>query len=280
MLSERQGADGFTRASTWGRLWRMLALAFALLLSAAEPSPPCREYLEAIEEGAEREGRFDDLGAVQAYERALPFDVEALEARLGLARASNALGEAASGSEAEALFERALRFSESLRASRPDEAAGHYWVAATSGNLIAFRDGPEKVRLAREIETNARRALAIDPCLAPAYVVLAITYRELAGLGWFVRGMAGGFFGGLPKGSLEDAERLLGIAVDIDPADPFARYQLAVTLERRKQPREAMAELRQAVELAPRSARDLRLQAEAVGRLARLAAENPLPRAR
>lgn len=258
----------------------MLGLVFNLLLSATEPSVPCRDYLEAIEEGAARESTFDDLGAVQAYERALPLDPEALEARVGLARALNALGEAASGAEAAAHFERALRFSESLRDSRPDEAGGHYWVAASSGNLIAFRDGPEKVRLAREIDVSARRAMAIDPCLAPAYVVLAITYRELAGLGWFVRGMASGFFGGLPKGSLEDAERLLGLAVDIDPADPFTRYQLAVTLERRKQPREAMTELRRAVELAPRCARDLRLQAEAVGRLARLAAENPLPRAR
>jgi tetratricopeptide (TPR) repeat protein len=258
----------------------MSTLAFALWLSAAEPSLPCREYLEAIEEGGEFERTFDDLGAVQAYERALVLDAEALEARLGLARAVNALGEAASGSEAVALFERALRFAESLRASRPDEAVGHYWVAATDGNLIAFRDGPEKVRLARDIETSARRALAIDPCLAPAYVVLGITYRELAGLGWFLRGMASGLFGGLPKGSLADAERLLSLAVDLDPADPFTRYQLALTLERRKQPREAMAELRQAVELAPRRARDLPLQAEAVGRLARLAAENPLPRSR
>jgi tetratricopeptide (TPR) repeat protein len=258
----------------------MSALAFALWLSAAEPSAPCREYLEAIEEGGEHESRFDDSGAVRAYERALALDPEALEARLGLSRALNALGEASSGSEAEALFGRALRFAESLRASWPDEAMGHYWVAATSGNLIAFRDGPEKVRLARDIETSARRALAIDPCLAPAYVVLGITYRELSGLGWFARGMASGLFGGLPKGSLDDAERLLSIAVDLDPTDPFARYQLAVTLERRKQPREAMAELRQAVELAPRRARDLRLQAEAVGRLARLAAENPLPRLR
>jgi len=257
----------------------MSALAFALWLSAAEASPPCPEYLGALEEGRAREDAFDDGGAVQAYERALALDPEALEARLGLARALNALGEAAADGQAEALFERALRFAESLRASRPDEAEGHYWVAAADGNLIAFRDGPEKVRLAREIDASARRALAIDPCFAPAYVVLGITYRELADLGWFVRGMAGGLFGGLPKGSREDAERLLTIAVDLDPADPFAGYQLAVTLERRK-PRQAMAELRRAMELAPRRARDLRLQAEAVGRLARLAAENPLPRPR
>ena len=67
----------------------MSALALALWLSAAEPSPPCREYLEAIEEGGEREDNFDDSGAVQAYERALTLDPEALEARLGLARVLN-----------------------------------------------------------------------------------------------------------------------------------------------------------------------------------------------
>lgn len=253
----------------------MTAFALALWLTT-ETFSPCPEYLEALAEASQLEDAFDYGAAATAYERALSLDPEAVEARIGLVQTLNALGEAATpGPEADALFGRALRFAESLRDSRPDEPDGHYWVAATYGNLIALRDGPEKVRLSREIETNARRALAIDPCFAPAYVVLAITYRELAGLGWFVRGVASGLFGGLPKGSIEDAERLLTVAVDLDPDDPFARYQLALTLERRKQPREAIAQLRQVVELAPRSARDLRLQAEAVGRLARIAAASP-----
>jgi tetratricopeptide (TPR) repeat protein len=250
----------------------MSRLALVLWL-AASGAPPCPEYLEALTQGAERQDAFDDAGAATAYERALDLDPDAVEARYALAQVLNAQGEAATGAEAEAFFTRALRFAESLRASRPDEPEGHYWVAATSANLIAFRDGPEKVRLSREIEAGARRALALDPCFVPAYAVLGITYRELSGLGWFVRGIAGGLFGGLPKGSLEDAERLLAVAIELDPEDPFVRYQLALTLERRKKPREAMAQLQEVLELAPRTARDLRLQSEAVGRLARLAAE-------
>jgi len=259
----------------------MTALALALWLAAGDPhaprgpgDPPCPEYREALSEGAERQDAFDDAGAAAAFERALGLDPEAVEARLALAQVLNAQGESATGPEAEAFFERALRFAEALRATRPDEPESHYWVAATNANLIAFRDGPEKVRLSREIEAAARRALAIDPCFVPAYAVLGITYRELSGLGWFVRGIASGLFGGLPKGSLEDSERLLGVAIELDPDDPFVRYQLALTLERRKKPREAMAQLQQVLELPPRTARDLRLQSEAVGRLARLAAED------
>jgi len=69
-------------------------------------------------------------------------------------------------------------------------------------------------------------------------------------------------------------ERLLAVAIELDRDDPFVRYQLALTLERRKKPREAMAQLQQVLELPARTARDLRLQSEAVGRLARLAAED------
>src|SRR6266478_203173 len=116
------GGDGFTRASTSGRL-------------RAHVHPRLRAV------------------AVGRGTLAAPAGSTSRRSR----RAASA--SAASGSAAVALFERALRFAESLRASRPDEAEGHYWVAATDGNLIAFRDGPEKVRLARDIETSARRAL-------------------------------------------------------------------------------------------------------------------------
>ncbi|HSB62316.1 MAG TPA: hypothetical protein VLI67_11395, partial [Vicinamibacteria bacterium] len=213
-----------------------MTAALVVWLAAAERLSPCPEYREALAlAGALREA-FDDAGAAAAYEDALALDPEAVEARLGLTEVLNALGEAAPAPEAEPLFERALRFAEAVQALRPAEPEPHYWVAASCGNLIALRDGPEKVRLARRIEAAARRALAVDPCFAPAYAVLGITYRELSSLNWFVRGIAAGLFGGLPKGSLADAERLLGTAVALDPGDPFAGYELALTLERRRRP--------------------------------------------
>ena len=248
-----------------------------LLLLAATARSPCPEYTEALRRGDERHAAFAFTEAADAYRMALELDPEAPEARLRLSEVLNERGEAASGAEARADFDEALRFAQALRASWPEEPEGHYQVAATLANLIAFRDGPEKVRLSREIDENARRALSVDPCFAPAYIVLGITYRELSGLGWLARGFASSLFGGLPKGSMEDAERLLGRAVDLDPDDPFAHYQLGLTLEKRKRPGDAAAELRTALALPPRAARDLRLRADATERLARLAKEKARP---
>jgi tetratricopeptide (TPR) repeat protein len=254
----------------------MTAPLLSLLLAATARSP-CPEYTEALRRGDERHAAFAFTEAADAYRVALDLDPEAPEARLRLSEVLNELGEAASGAEAQADLDEALRYAQALRASWPEEPEGYYWVAATLASLIASRDGPEKVRLSREIDENAHRALAIDPCFTPAYLVLGITYRELSGLGWFVRGVASGLFGGLPKGSIEDAQRLLGMAVDLDPDDPFAHYQLGLTLEKRKKPGEAAAEFRRALALPPRAARDLRLRPDATERLARLEKEKARP---
>src|SRR5258706_14639285 len=60
MLSEPSGATALPAPRHRAGSGRMSTLAFALWLSAAEPSLPCREYLEAIEEGGECERRFGE----------------------------------------------------------------------------------------------------------------------------------------------------------------------------------------------------------------------------
>ena len=123
---------------------------------------------------------------------------------------------------------------------------------------------------ARRIDESAKRATELDPCLAPAYAVLGITYRELSSVGGFVRGLAQAALGGLPKGTLADSEGLLRAAVALDPDDPFNRYQLALTLEKQGRPLEAAAELERALARPDREARDRRNRADAEARLRRL----------
>jgi tetratricopeptide (TPR) repeat protein len=143
-------------------------------------------------------------------------------------------------------------------------------VAAALGNLTPFLSGPGKVRAARRIEESATRAAELDPCLASAYAVLAITYRELSSLGGLVRGIAQAALGGLPKGTLDDSEWLLRAAVALDPDDPFNRYQLALTLEKAGRRGDAAAELQRALARPDREARDRRNRADAEARLRRL----------
>jgi hypothetical protein len=239
--------------------------AVLVLLVAASPADPAAA--SALDRGDALHAAFDYEGARREYEQALAVEPESAVTRLRLAHALNDL--AGEGRGPKALVERALRLSDEALAAEPELARAHYWRAASLANLIPFRPGPEKVRLSRQLEAAAQRATELDPRLAPAYAVLGIMYRELAGVSGFVRGIASVALGGLPKGSLLDADGLLRAAVVLDPEDPFFRYQLALTLEARGLEEDAAAELERSLALAERELRDRRNRSDAEARLAR-----------
>ena len=250
----------------------MLALVLAACVARAPAEAP--EAAAALRRGDAAHAAFDYAAARTEFERALAIEPEGVEARARLVHVLNDLAEeaVAGGREGEArpLLDRALAVAEGLQRDSPERPEGHYAVAATLGNLTAFLPGPGKVGAARRIEASARRAFELDPCLAPAYAVLAITYREVSSLGGFVRGIAGAALGGLPKGTLDDAEWLLRAAVALDPGDPFFHYQLALTREKQGLRAEAAAELERAIALPDREARDRRNRADAEARRRRL----------
>jgi hypothetical protein len=178
----------------------MPALAFLVLLVAQGP-PAGSDAAAAIARGDTAHAAFDLEGARGEYAGALAIEPASVEAGARLAHVTNDLGEDARAhatdtrrrgdeagteraeAEARALFEQALALAEGLQRDAPGRPEGHYALAATLGNLTPFLSGPEKVRAARQIDEAARRATELDPCLAPAYAVLAITYRELSSLG-------------------------------------------------------------------------------------------------
>lgn len=248
----------------------MLAPLCALVLAATAPAD---DAAVALALGDARHAAFDYAGAREAYERAVALAPEHLLARARLAHVLGDLGDASPSGRA--LFEEALVLAEALRRDAPELAEGHHARAASLARLLPFRSGPQKVRLSREIEASARRAAELDPCLAAAYTTLAITYRELSGLSGLVRGLAGAALGGLPKGTLEDADGLLRAAIALDPLDPFAHYQRALTLERLSRPEEAARELEAVLLLPVREARDLRNREDAEARLSRLRTRRP-----
>ena len=266
----------------------MPVLAIVVLLVAQGP-PAGTDTATAIVRGDAAHAAFDLEGARREYAHALAIEPASVEAGARLAHVTNDLGEDARAratdarrrgdeagaeraeAEARALFEQALALAVDLQRDAPGRPEGHYALAATLGNLTPFFSGPEKVRAARRIDEAAKRATELDPCLAPAYAVLAITYRELSSLGGFVRGVARAALGGLPKGTLEDSEWLLRAAVALDPDDPFNHYQLALTLEKEGRPEEAAAQLGRALALSDREARDRRNRADAAARRRRLA---------
>ncbi len=248
--------------------------SWLLLLQLAVTTPEAK-VAARLDHASELAAAFALAPAAAVYEEVLDHDPANPEALIGLSRAYNDLAREETDDEAVAHLETALRYARRLQEQAPDRPEGHFWVAATSGNLTAHRPAGEKLRLSREVEKNARLAVTVDPCFAPGWAALGIYDREVASLPWFVRAVAGGFLGGLPGGSLDESARKLGKAVALDPESVYDHYQLGLTLEKLKQPKEAAEQFRLALSLAVREAQEPAAQADARERLARLAPTGP-----
>lgn len=276
--------------------WPLVLILQAGLWGRGLPEPaPAREVESLLREGEAHHAAGAYESAREACEEALALDPGASDARGCLAHVLNDIGERAVAEsesaraggdeengralaeEAARSFERARDLARELQRLWPDRPEGYYWYAVSLANLTPSRPGPEKVRLAREIDAAARRAIALDPCFAPAWAALGVTTREVARIGWFVRGIARATLGGLPAASLEEAEGTLRAAAALDPTDPFSVYQLALTLEARDLSAEARGAFERALALPDREERDRRNRRDAEERLRRLRSVIALP---
>jgi tetratricopeptide (TPR) repeat protein len=122
-----------------------------------------------------------------------------------------------------------LALAEELLAAYPDSARSHYSYALSAGNLALFVGGGDKVRLGKEIKDSLDRALALDPDLVDAYRVRGVYFYELATLGRLLRIFAKILYGGVPRGTLEDAAADFEQAIAREPHSLFAYYHLAKT---------------------------------------------------
>ncbi|HEX7125933.1 MAG TPA: hypothetical protein VF406_09155 [Thermodesulfobacteriota bacterium] len=238
----------------------------------ADGSPDVAALLEA---GDAAMRRFDPVAAAASYEQAAELAPESYDAVSKAAFALRDAGDAlkARGDEAaEGYFERASARAKALLAHFPDRAEAHYLVASTSGQLALYRGAREKVRLSREIEKEAKAAIALDPTDGRPHAVLGIYYREVANANPFTKMLARTLLGGLPDGTNEDALRELGKAVELDPNDLFATYELARTYRIMDRRDEERAALEKVLALPVATERDARLRRQAEARLAELGA--------
>jgi tetratricopeptide (TPR) repeat protein len=242
-------------------------LACALLARSGLGSACDPAYAGALSRAGVERRAWRPSQALSAYEEALERDPTGFDALLGLAEGWNLQGESGPEMEAEEAFHRALGYAQCLDEAYPFRPEGPFWAAASYGNLTLRASPGDKVALSRLIAAESRRALARDPDHAPALVTLGIYERELARLGFFARMAAGTLFGGVEDTSLEESERLLRRAVELDPGSSFGRYELALTLIAAKKEREAAAELRRVLDQAPASRSDVVRQVDARARV-------------
>jgi tetratricopeptide (TPR) repeat protein len=209
-------------------LLKLFLLPIFLFNYFSSSSTSEKDFLNA---GDNSYGLFDNRNAVKYYEEAYQVDPASYECIFKLTRSFNDLGEELyiqnKNKEAEAYINKAVALAGTFKNKFPDSADAYTYEAMCLGNYALFKGGKEKVKLANQIEDDAKKAIEMDPGRLLSYIILGIYYRELASLSWLEKLFANTFFGKLPSGSYDDSINMFNKALSIDPEVIVAEYHLS-----------------------------------------------------
>jgi tetratricopeptide (TPR) repeat protein len=131
----------------------------------------------------------------------------------------------------------------------PESAVNRLSLAVLYGKVAVYSDVRTKVDYARRIRQHAEEALGLDPGYAWAHHVLGRWHLEMSHLGAARRALAGLFFGGIPRASLEQAVRHLERAVELEPDALAHRVELGFAYAHVKREASAVEQWRRALAL-------------------------------
>jgi tetratricopeptide (TPR) repeat protein len=200
--------------------------------------------------------QFKPRDAAGELQKILRLDGRNFEALIKLARAHVDIGDliAEEGPEwkERKIKEYAVAEDYARKAVRVDPRStwGHFWIAASLGNIAMVSPISRQVELAGEIRDEVERALALDPKNGLAYHVYGVWHRKVAEIGATKRLLATVVYSrSLPQGSLEKSIEFLKKAVSLNPQTIISRLELARSHVAREEWESARAMLRSIPEL-------------------------------
>lgn len=105
---------------------------------------------------------------------------------------------------------------------------GHFYVAASLGNIAAVSPVAKQIELAEEIRGSVEKSLELDPQNGFAYHLYGVWHRKMAEVGKMKRMLASVIFGNSPPaGTLEKSIEYLKKAVAMNPTVIVSRLELA-----------------------------------------------------
>lgn len=101
--------------------------------------------------------------------------------------------------------EKSLQYSRKAVAVAPNNSDSHLAVALSLGKKTEFMGNREKLEASREMKAEAETALRLNPKSDYAHHMLGRWHQEMAGIGGGTRLVAKIVYGGVPKGSYQEA---------------------------------------------------------------------------
>lgn len=178
--------------------------------------------------------RFKPREAAAELQKVLEIDADNFAALIKLARAYIDIGDhiAENGSDSKERkmkeYARAEDYARKAVKVDPSSTWGHFWVAASLGNIAMVSPVEKQLDLAGEIRDAVEESIARDPQNGLAYHIYGVWHRKLAELGQGKRLLAGVFYGrSPPSGSLQKSIEYLKKAVALNPTVILSRLELA-----------------------------------------------------
>src|SRR5271157_4767087 len=131
------------------------------------PSPECAALLDT---GDAAYRKFDNAAAMGFYTSAYHDCLESYEALMKMTRAFIDLGEDHNDAESPGLYDKGMRYADTMQKRYPDSAQSWFLEAIAAGNLARLKSGMRKLALSRIVEHDSRKSIDLDPAFSPAYI--------------------------------------------------------------------------------------------------------------
>ena len=231
-----------------------MILRFRILLLLALLLPGAAALADDFDSWLSKGNAFDELGksdrAIICYREAEKLQPENPELLCRIAKQYlDSLADDGSRDIKRGLAQSALAYAERAVALDPKNSMAETLVAIAYARLSRFADARTKVAHSQQIETHARKAIALKPDNDLALYVLGVWNLELANLSAFQRRIVKWMYGGIPAASNEDAERYLKQAISLNTARPAYFVELGRVYSAMGKTDEARAMLQKALKM-------------------------------
>jgi tetratricopeptide (TPR) repeat protein len=157
----------------------------------------------------------------------------------------------------------ALKYGKRAVEKGPGLSEAHLALAIASGKITDFVGDRTKMEYSRVIQSEAEKAVQLDPKNDLAYLVLAKWNFEMSDLNPILRGIAEMLYGQVPASSQEKAVEYFRKAIAIAPNRINYHFEFAQVLDRMGKKEEARAEYQKVLQLTPTDKEDRDDQKEA-----------------
>ncbi len=246
----------------------------SLLIVFLQVSFSQTKVINFVETGDNYYKNFDIKNAASNYQKAYEQNHNDYSTLKKLTRVYNDLSEyyyeIKDKNNAELSVNNAMKYATLFQSRYPDSSAAYSLLAMSYGNLALFKGDKEKIKLAYKIKDNAESAIKLNPNDFLAYIILSIYNRQIASLSWFERTFANMFFGKVPEGNFEDAEKFMLKALSIQPQAVIAMFHLSLVYKETDDEEKEIIWLKKVIDAPINDFRDQFAKRKAKNRLAEL----------